>query len=253
MTDRAPLACPICHSSLMPAGASLACEKKHTFDIARQGYVNLLTRKPDTLYEDKALFQARRLVYGAGFFDPLLDALRPLVVGIALDAGCGEGSLAAALGAQMGLDISKQAVQMAAAVHKGIAWCVADLCNIPLPDASADTILNVLTPANYGEFLRVLKPGGRLLKVIPGDAYLREIRALTGKSPAAHSADDAIRLFARHMPLRETIPVRYAVTCSAELAAAVFAMTPLTAHEERRPVEAGEITVDLIILVGEKE
>lgn len=253
-----PFICPICKQPLAEAGRSLLCANKHTFDIARQGYVNLLLKKPENLYEDKALFQARRAVYEAGFFGGVVAALqKALPNGPWLDAGCGEGSLVAALASQnrpaIGLDIARPAVAMAAGSFKGHAWCVGDLCSIPLADGSLAAIVNMLTPANYAEFDRVLRPDGLLLKVVPAPCHLQEIRAAMGKGAYEHTLDEAVAVFSRRFALAKTENIRYTVDCDETLTAQVFAMTPLTAHEARPSLAAGPITVDVTLLVGHKQ
>jgi len=257
--ERLPFVCPICRGSLERDGGSARCARQHVFDVARQGYLNLLRRKPDTLYEDKSLFLARRAVYEAGFFAPLAEAIAGRLSGaVVLDAGCGEGSLLAYLcaGAKrvgIGLDIAKEAVKMAAGSYKRFHWCVGDLCDIPLADGSVDSVVNVLTPANYGEFSRVLAKGGVLLKIVPNAEHLAEIRCLAGKSPYAHSLAETLRAFERQFTLAEQKAIRYKVACDEALSAAVYAMTPLTAYELRPKARAGEITVDLTLLVGRME
>lgn len=243
---------------LAQVGQSLVCANRHTYDIARQGYVNLLRKKPENLYENKALFAARRDVYAAGFFDPVIEAVNAaLPAGRVLDAGCGEGTLLARLlsvgRTGIGLDIARPAVQLAAGTYKDCAWCVGDLCDIPLADASVDAIVNMLTPANYGEFVRVLKPAGTLVKIVPDAEHLREIRAVTGAAPYAHTPMEAQAVLERHFHLRETKRVTYTVPCGETLAAQVFTMTPLTAHAQsvdpaRLP---GRITVDVQLLIAQ--
>jgi len=251
--------CPLCHGALERGAGSARCANGHSFDVARQGYVNLLRKKPDTLYEDKALFMARRTVYEAGFFAPLAEAIRERLSGaVVLDAGCGEGSLLARLCEDagrygIGLDIAREAVRMAAGRYKRVAWCVGDLCGIPLADESVDSVVNVLTPANYGEFSRVLKKDGVLLKVAPNAGHLTEIRALAGKSPYARTLTETLQAFERRFALVERKTIRYAVACDEALSAAVYAMTPLTAHEAAlaKP-EAWKITVDVTLLKGRR-
>lgn len=252
-----PFRCPLCREPLLVQGQSLVCANRHTFDIARQGYVNLLLKKPENLYEDKALFAARRMVYEAGFFDGVIHALRAeCLPGTLLDTGCGEGTLLHRLSegrTAIGLDIARPAIAMAAGSYKGPHFCVGDLCNIPLADQAVDILVNVLTPANYTEFVRVLRPGARLLKVIPGKDHLREVRTVVGKAPYAHSADEATAAFARHFAVLQAVEIRYAFPCDEALAAQVFAMTPLTAHEAPQAMRAGDITVDVTLLVGQKD
>lgn len=253
-----PFVCPVCRGAFAKKEKSLVCANGHVFDVARQGYVNLLRKKPDTLYEDKALFQARRAVYEAGFFDGMVEAVeKRLREGILLDAGCGEGSLLTRLTASggrqgIGLDIARDAVQMAAAADKQSAWCVGDLCDIPLGDASVDMIVNVLTPANYGEFVRVLRPEGLLVKVVPGGEHLREIREGAGISPYAHDIGQTVAVFEKQFALREQARIHYQFPCGGNLAEQVFTMTPMTTHAGGWP--QGQmpetITVDAVLLAG---
>lgn len=252
-----PFVCPVCHLALARQARSLVCPKRHTFDIARQGYVNLLMKKPDNVYEDKALFLARRAVYEAGFFDPMVHALRDMALpGAILDAGCGEGSLLLRLAdgadVRVGLDIARPAIQMAAAACKDAHWCVGDLCNIPLADASIDTLLNVLTPANYTEFRRVLRPGGRLLKIVPGPDHLAEIRSAAGKAAYCHTLGETVRVLERQFDLLETLPIRYSVSVDSALAEQVFTMTPMTAHESLPGTLPESIRVDITLLSAQR-
>lgn len=252
-----PFICPVCRQALTKQAGSLACPRRHTFDIARQGYVNLLTKAPVNLYEDKALFLARRAVYKAGFFDPVIRALREAAMpGMMLDAGCGEGSLLARLtdGAdcRVGLDIARPAIQMAAAAYKDAHWCVGDLCSLPLADASIDTLLNVLTPANYAEFGRVLRFGGRLLKIVPGPDHLAEIRGAVGKAAYGHTLDETLRVLQRQFVLLGTLPIRYSVRVDPALAEQVFTMTPMTAHESLPKALPDSIQVDVTLLLAQK-
>ncbi len=256
-----PFVCPLCAGPLFRDGGSLRCDRRHAFDVARQGYVNLLRKPTETLYEDRALFAARRVAFAAGFFAPLCEAIRALLPDCTvLDAGCGEGSmLAALLGADIargvGLDISREAVRMAAATYKGAAWCVADLCAIPLLDASVGAVVNVLTPANYAEFARVLAPGGLLIKAVPGGAHLCEVRAFSGVAPDGKPGGEAAELFPKRFSAVERVDVRYSTPCDAALFSAIYRMTPLTARtampENRDAPDA--VTVDIRILVGKKQ
>lgn len=255
-----PFICPICHGGLVLQGHSLICGQKHCYDMARQGYVNLLPKKPvNAPYEEKTLFSARRAVYEAGFFAPLIAEMKKwLSQGLVLDAGCGEGSLLDALVrdtncAAVGVDIAKPAIIMAASRYKEASWCVGDLCNIPLPNASVDCIVNVLTPANYREFERVLKKGARLLKVTPNAGHLKEIRAMAGKSPYDREASAPAEVFQTYFALRDTFHIKYRFPCDIRLAEQVYTMTPLTAHTEYTPEgKPIECTVDVTLLVGEK-
>lgn len=192
------LACPLDDSPLHRTGATWRCANGHSFDIAREGYVNLLpvqrkrSRDPG---DSKAMVAARRRFLGRGFYQPIAEAVcRAVLAGpvpdgavSCLDAGCGEGhylrALATAAGehralALAGLDISKWAVQAAAKQARPITWLVGSNAGLPVQAASLDWLLCLFGFPVYGEFARVLKPGGQLLMVDPGPDHLRELREI---------------------------------------------------------------------------
>lgn len=196
------LACPLDGALLYRHGAAWRCASGHSFDIASQGYVNLLpvqqkrSRDPG---DSKAMVAARQRFLEAGHYQPIAAMLaRAALAGEApnatlscLDAGCGEGyylrQLAAAGGtgqtlAVLGLDISKWAVQSAAKQEKQqdkrTAWVVGSNARLPVPNGTLDRVLCLFGFPVYPEFARVLKPGGRLLQIDAGPDHLRELRAI---------------------------------------------------------------------------
>lgn len=189
------LACPLDGAPLTAQGATWCCTQGHSFDQASQGYIHLLpvqhkrSRDPG---DSKAMVQARRRFLHAGYYRPLAQALAEHALAgseagfSCLDAGCGEGyylrQLAECAGDRQlqlcGLDISKWAVQAAARQMQPAAWLVASNARIPLPDASLDVVLCVFGFPVWGEFARVLKPGGRLIMADPGPQHLLQLREL---------------------------------------------------------------------------
>ncbi len=193
-----PFVCPICAMPLLAAARALTCANRHSFDLAREGYVNFL-RKPlpgDT----REMLKARRDFFARGHYLPISDAINEriraylieqqqtsAIPSVICDAGCGEGyylnRLHTALTEKqiaatcLGLDISKEAARMAAKQCRDAFFVVANLKeHLPLADASLHVLLNVFAPRNPGEFARVLAPGGLLLVVIPAPTHLQQLR-----------------------------------------------------------------------------
>ena len=183
--------CPMCKLPLEAAGRSVHCTNGHSFDIAREGYVNLIPSKaPRNLQGDSAeMVRARQAFLARGLYQPLATAICDVVAAHApravADIGCGEGyylrQLALAPGmdrAQLyGTDISKAAVAAAAKRDDRSAYAVADTNQfIPLGSTSMDVAMCVFAPRNPVEFARIIRSGGQLIVAIPGTNHLESVR-----------------------------------------------------------------------------
>ncbi|WP_436758748.1 putative RNA methyltransferase [Streptosporangium sp. V21-05] len=177
------LACPVCHGSLELGERVLRCALGHGFDVARQGYVSLLTgsRVPGTA-DSAAMVAARDAFLAAGHYAPLAEAVAGACrtgAEVVADAGAGTGHyLARALDglpgtAGVALDVSKHAIRRAARAHPRLGAVVADVWKpLPLRDDTIDVLLNVFAPRNGAEFARVLKGDGELVVVTPTSRHL---------------------------------------------------------------------------------
>ena len=189
------LICPLDKQPLQLNERTWCCENGHSYDVAKQGYVNLLpvqNKRSKDPGDSKAMVQARRKYLEEGHYLPLARALADIVLEqgdqTLLDAGCGEGyylrylvEQAERKGTELSvaaLDISKWAVQAAAKQDKRLSWIVASNNAIPLEDNSVDTILCVFGFPVEAEFKRVLKPGGRLIMVDPAVNHLTELKSI---------------------------------------------------------------------------
>ena len=202
----AALSCPICRADLNLVGRSFHCRLRHTFDLARSGYVNLAVGRAAKAGGDTAdQLQRRRAFLAAGAFDFIADAIvahtrrqRRRATPVVLDAGCGTGyhldrvtrGLAAETGrpcAGLGIDLAKVAARMAAGERKALAFAVADVwSDWPVGSAAADLLINVFAPKNFAEMARTLRPDGQLAVAYAGPEHLIELREMLGlMDPAA--------------------------------------------------------------------
>lgn len=269
----APLApllrCPLCGQSLHLEGdRSLFCEARHCFDLSARGYVNLAPGHAQAQEKyDAALFESRARIFADGFYAPVAQALYDAVAGAAgevpaviADVGCGEGYYTRALSQRLphatllGVDLSRDAVVAAARQAPALPWLVGDLTRLPLADGAVTALLNVLTPADYREFTRVLSPEGLLYKIVPAGDYLAQIRhslsgLLRGGDFSNARVIDHLQAHAdvlRRTAIRETFPVTPAQ------AADFLRMTPLTfglPQAVLAQVDLREITVAVELLV----
>lgn len=266
--------CPICSSQMeMVDNSRLVCVENHSFDLSKNGYVNLAPQAHVTKY-DKSLFEARKMVIDSGFFDQLLDYIiqtnlqyseRLEKVSI-LDAGCGEGSHLSAILQRLtgdvtgvGVDLAKEGVASAAKEHPGSMWCVADLANCPFQDKKFDTILNILSPANYAEFTRLLKPGGLFVKVVPENGYLKELREIFYDETKQQQDSEPVARFKEHFEAVKTERITYQFPLPDGLLAPLIRMTPLSwgagkeKVEEALRLEIPLITIDYTVISGLKK
>ncbi len=251
------LACPACGQPLTRTGDDFACARSHRLNVNRKGCLNVLSSQVDSCY-DADLFAARRRVFDAGCYSGVVEAIETLLPAgkqRILDAGCGDGWYLNALLTRhdawqgAGVDISRDAILQATSLPCTALWCVGDLRRLPFLDGSFTTLLDVLTPANYDEFRRVLAPEGLLIKVYPSSSYLRELRAARGLAPYAEGQVDAYLREKARIVHEKRVTVTHAV--SDALWRDFVWMTPLM--QDLSPAEkeaiaarnAGSVTIDL--------
>lgn len=247
LSDIVPaLVCPVCGSDLALADRVLACPSGHAFDVARQGYVNLLTGKGAASTADTTeMVAARREFLDAGHYariaEAIVDAATDSITGadgVFLDAGAGTGYYLASLldafpqHAGIALDISKHAARVAARSHERVGAIVADVwAPLPLRDGCAALVLVVFSPRNAEEFARVLAPGGMLIVVTPNPEHLIELVGPLGLITVDPLKRE--RLSAKVGPLFEAVNEReitYQLTLDRDGAHAAVSMGPSAAH-----------------------
>lgn len=246
--------CPLCAGAFERGATTWTCANGHGFDVAREGYVNLLpaqhkhSREPGDRPES---LLARRAFLDAGHYQPLRDAivgmLRPLEARTLLDIGCGEGYYTGAMAAvareTVGLDIAKPAIRLAAKRFAGVTWIVGSGARLPVADESIDVVCTLFTPLHEAEIARVLKPGGRVLLVTPGAAHLHALRAQLFDEVQAHEPEKFRRGFEPQFEPGAHHELRYPLALSSQALKHLLTMTPYAwkARPERRvELEAGE-------------
>jgi 23S rRNA (guanine745-N1)-methyltransferase len=231
------LICPICGEQLNQAERALVCPNRHSFDIARQGYVNLLTvSQKHSLNPGDTREQvlSRRAFLDAGYYAPILNALTNTakelgITGPILDVGCGEGyysaHLAQALEAELvGFDISKEAVRCAAAKYKGHTWLTATAAHIPVRDGSAQLITSLFALTLPEEFARVLADDGYYFQVLACQDHLLSLKSIIYPELKFKEKDSVPTL--PGFNLMKSVPIRFTFTVEVEQIQNLFSMTP---------------------------
>ena len=263
-------ACPVCHESMTVTDQCVVtCENRHTFDVAKQGYVNFMTHPATSMY-GKELFEARKQIIESGLYFPLHEAIVNLLKSFGqnltvLDTGCGEGSHLAMIKKRFeeltdekiigaGIDIAKEGIIAAGRNYGEIIWCVGDLANSPYKESSFDVILNILSPANYTEFRRLLKPEGVVMKIVPQSGYLHQLRELffANSSKESYSNERTVERFKENFSEVSVERITQTIKIQPELVPMLLHMTPMGWHQtaDVDHAKVTEITIDLDILIG---
>lgn len=198
--------CPVCQTPVTMTEDGCVCRKGHRFDRARSGYMHLLPanrKHAKNPGDDKLMVDARRKFLDKGYYRPLADTVSRLAgewlanlphqTPCVLDAGCGEGYYTTLLydalcqrGLEpdiLGVDISKLALDKAAKRQKAIFYVVASVFHLPVPDACCDLLCSLFSPYCSEEYQRVIRPGGAMLLVIPGENHLWELKQAIYERP----------------------------------------------------------------------
>lgn len=236
--------CPVCQATLDCLENRFVCPKGHSFDMAKQGYINLLLNAKKDKHYDKASFERRHQILEAGFYNPILEVIETVISKITgnvtiLDVACGEGYYSRQLANNhhktvLAFDLSKDSISLAAKKDrdKRVAWFVGDLAKLPLAPQSIDIILDIYSPANYQEFKRVLKPRGKIIKVVTASEHVAELRQAAQDQLAnkIYSNQDIREHFSQAFPKFEHIHVSQTYPASQEELLAFAQMTPLFFH-----------------------
>jgi 23S rRNA (guanine745-N1)-methyltransferase len=253
----------------------LACAGGHSFDVAREGYVNLLVggrRRSRNPGDSAEMVAARRRFLATGAYAPLSGALASAVAGLGpgtlLDVGCGEGHHTRAVAASLpphalvlGVDVAKPAIAAAARAHPGGYYAVASAAELPLADAQVDVALDVFGPVMPDELARVVRPGGAVVAAHPGPDHLEELRRLVYESAQPHEVKPPLRHASESFEAvgSEAVRFRLAVADAGALGD-LFTMTPYRWHAppdvgrrlEDAAAEGFETVVDVRITVYQR-
>ncbi|MBR4411147.1 MAG: methyltransferase domain-containing protein, partial [Firmicutes bacterium] len=244
--------------------------------------VNLYRGKPMNEYT-KESFQERQVILERGMYAHLLEEICSFLrktsadgtgaddKKVLVDAGCGEGYYTREIAQQFdhlklyGTDLSRDSIQLAAGTANGmgagpadIKWFVSDISKLPVADGSVDYVLDIFTSANYQEFQRVLAEDGYLIKIIPGEGHVKELRE-AAKDQLYHKEykeRKGAAVFAEQFELVEQKIVSRTFSVSPEERDIFIRMTPLLFAVDKSKIDwstVTEITVEGELLIGRKK
>ena len=231
------LLCPICGEILARIEKQYRCGNGHSFDLARQGYVNLLPvqqKRSLNPGDTREQVLGRRAFLETGCYEPISNTLNETAkelgaTGPILDVGCGEGyysaRLAEALDAELtGLDISKEAVRCAAAKYKGPQWLCGTAAHLPVENGSAGVVTSLFALTMAEEFKRVLRPDGYFFQVLAAEDHLLGLKSII--YPELKFKEKNTVPEVPGFELVKSVPIRFTFTVEGEQVQNLLGMTP---------------------------
>lgn len=219
MISEKVLICPICKESLKEQRRSFLCKNRHCFDVAKEGYINLLLcnkKKSKSPGDDKIMVSARNEFLQKGYFEQLRKKIELLVKencpSLILDAGCGTGFYTQNLQDEfniISIDISKEAARYTSKNNKKSLVIVSSIFDMPIKDKVVGVILNIFAPKPQAEFARILEKNGIIIEVVPGEDHLKELKEkIFNENNELNQEKFAFNNF----DLKKSMRLKYAVT-----------------------------------------
>lgn len=264
------LKCPVCSLDLIYSERCLKCGNNHSFDIAKEGYVNLLSahRSGDNIGDNKEMARFRRDFLDKGYYSILADAVGEYLEKYTkenetvLDICCGEGYYTEYLTKTYirkyyGFDISKNMVRLAGKRKCGANFFVANISSIPVRSESIKFAFHLFAPFHSKEFSRILSRDGVIVTAIPGKEHLYELKEIVYDKP--YFNDEKPPQTGELKLIEKKRAKAKIVINSQEDIMSLFKMTPYFYHTPGEGIKRLEnknsltVTIDFVLLVYKRQ
>lgn len=244
MKNIVQLKCPVCNQILNRDNNSYICENRHTHDIGKEGYVNLLLaqhKRSKNPGDSDEMIRSRQAFLNKGYYKIVsdtivqqIDSMPQISKESILDVGCGEGyymqgvvdTLAHEKLSLCGIDISKSAVKLAGKRKLGAILCVASAYDLPFFDESFSTIISVFSPISTLEIERLLKADGKIIMVGPGEEHLKGLTAHIYDEVLPHKGNYSVVDESKNLTFIEQIEIKKEIVVKQEDILDLLRMTP---------------------------
>ncbi len=219
--------CPVCLKKLTKYEKTYACENRHSFDIAREGYLNLNLKNSRKSGDNPDMIRARKAFLEKGYYDFLRDEVNDLLNedDSLVDLACGEGYYTAFFKCKdkTGIDLSKSGLKIASRADKSTVYLLSSIFRTPLADRCADQVITIFAPIAKEEICRILKDDGSFILVRPDERHLLELKEILYEKPYLN---DASRIGIEGLKLLKEISVSRKEKVPQEDLMNLFMMTP---------------------------
>ncbi|MBQ1776489.1 MAG: methyltransferase domain-containing protein [Erysipelotrichaceae bacterium] len=236
------IACPVCKKPLHKEAGCYKCENRHSFDIAKEGYLNLNLRNSQNTGDNPEMIRARKNFLEKGYYDFLKDKVNELLneEETLLDLACGEGyyTMDFKCKDKVGIDLSKSGLKIASKNDKGTLYILSSIFRCPLSDESVDKVITIFAPIAKDEIKRILKKDGTFILVKPDVRHLFELKQALYDEPYLNEVED---IPIEGMHIEKHIPVSDKALLSKEDLHNLFMMTPYyntTSQNDKQKLEA---------------
>ena len=233
--------CPVCGQALEKENRIWRCENRHSYDVAKEGYVNLLSARKsgDRIGDNREMALSRRDFLNKGYYQPLAQAVTERLRRYSkdgdsvLDICCGEGYYTAYAAERLerrfyGFDLSKNMVRLAAKRKTPATFFVANIAAIPITDGAVKAAFHLFAPFHAAEFRRIIADDGVIVTAIPGRDHLYGLKEILYEQPYRNDEKEPP---AERLTAVERIRVQSEITLqSREDIDALFQMTPYYYH-----------------------
>ena len=186
--------CPVCHSKLYQTQNICSCKNGHSFDLAKEGYLNLNMRNSQKTGDNPDMIRARKRFLEKGYYSFLREEINELLKeeDSLVDLACGEGYYTSYFRCKdkIGIDLSKSAMKIASKVDKSTRYLLSSIFRLPLEDKSADKVITIFAPIAREEIFRILKDDGYFILVKPDVRHLYELKAAVYEKPYLNEIEE---------------------------------------------------------------
>ncbi|MDO4197555.1 MAG: methyltransferase domain-containing protein [Erysipelotrichaceae bacterium] len=251
--------CPHCKNILKRYDNTYRCINGHSFDIARQGYVNLNLHNSQNTGDNPDMINARKEFLEKDYYAFMKRKVNELLSpeDTLVDLACGEGYYTKDFICKdkIGIDLSKQGLKTASKDDKNTTYLLSSIFHCPLEDESADKIITIFAPIAKEEIRRILKKDGLFILVKPDVNHLYELKSAIYENPYYNETED---IDIPGLTLINEIPVSDKALLEHQDIMNLFAMTPyyhktsISDKEKLNSVESLEISFAFLIDVYQK-